>query len=156
MKRRSVFILIILLLVCFAISFYPKSGYYPIENTMNLTSLMIPFDQFNINTTLYCSDLTFQDRYQLEFLQLSRFPLNQLFHQPSIQSSAHPSSQHQLPYFYSLWKTSAHLPRLMTPCEHRLYINLLKRFDEVCRQYSIEYMITAGTLLGSYRNHGKL
>lgn len=148
-------LLTIFLFTLFTVAFYQKSANSSMRKTINLTSLMVPFEDFNTNATLYCSDLTFQDRYQLEFLQLSHFPLHQHFDQPSIQQHSHPSSHPQLPYFYSLWKTSSLLPRLMTPCEHRLYINLLKRFDEVCRRHNVEYMISYGTLLGSYRNHGK-
>jgi hypothetical protein len=61
----------------------------------------------------------------------------------------------ELPYFYSLWKTSSLLPRLMTPCEHQVYVKLMKTFDQICQKNDIKYMISHGTLLGSYRNHGK-
>jgi hypothetical protein len=61
----------------------------------------------------------------------------------------------KLPYSYSLWKTSSLLPRLITPCEHQVYIKLLDTFNQICQIYDIEYMITSGTLLGSYRYHGK-
>jgi len=43
----------------------------------------------------------------------------------------------------------------MTPCQHQVYIHLLRTFDEICQEHHIEYMISHGTLLGSYRNHGK-
>jgi len=125
--------------------------------TFNLTSLMIPFEQINRNSTFSCSEVTLRNRYQLEFEQLEYYRLNQFYEQPSINrhSNQYNIPLPQLPYFYSLWKTSSLLPRLITPCEHHVYIKLIKIFDEISQQNAIEYMIIYGTLLGSYRNHGK-
>lgn len=123
----------------------------------NLTSLMMPFTRLERNSTFYCSEVTLQNRYKLEFQQLEKYDSNQFYKQPPMSVRSKEYNQEflpQLPYFYSLWKTSSILPRLMTPCEHQIYIYLLKTFDEICRKNDIEYMISYGTLLGSYRNHG--
>lgn len=125
----------------------------------NLTSLMTPFEHLDQRSTYGCSEMTLQDRYKVEFHQLERYHLHQLYKQPIVNSHSKPfitSTPSELPYFYSLWKTSSLLPRLMTPCEHQLYIKLLKTFDQICQKNDIEYMISHGTLLGSYRNHGEI
>ncbi len=124
----------------------------------NLTSLMIPFKHMNQKSTFGCSEMTLYDRYKLEFHQLGHYHLQQSYQQPTINRHSQQSMTStwpELPYFYSLWKTSSLLPRLLTPCEHQLYIRLLKTFDQICQKNNIEYMISHGTLLGSYRNHGK-
>jgi hypothetical protein len=127
--------------------------------TSNLTSLMVPFELMNQSSTFCCSTVTLQDRYKLEFQQLEYYRLSQSYEQPSINRH---SEQYmvptlpELPYFYSLWQTSKVLPRLITPCEHQVYVKLMKIFDQICRKNDIEYMISYGTLLGSYRNHGKI
>lgn len=133
--------------------------YFPDKTIIcDLTSFMIPFERINRNSTFSCSEATLKDQYKLEFQQLKHYRLNQTYEQPIINSLIKQyitSGLPKLPYFYSLWKTSSLLPRLMTPCEHQVYINLLKTFDQICQKNNIEYMISHGTLLGSYRNHGK-
>src|SRR5579863_5734202 len=52
--------------------------------TSNLTSLMIPFEHMNRNSTLCCSEDTLQDRYKLEFQQLEHYHLSQSYEQPPI------------------------------------------------------------------------
>ncbi|CAF0877279.1 unnamed protein product [Rotaria sordida] len=117
---------------------------------------MVPLTHMERNSTYYCSEFTLQIRYELEFQQLEHYDLSLSYEQPLMSKRLQrqeESALPQLPYFYSLWKTSSILPRLMTPCEHQVYVHLMKTFDEICRKNDIEYMITYGTLLGSYRNH---
>ena len=58
-----------------------------------------------------------------------------------------------IPYDYEHWQSSPLIPRLVTKCEHKLMMQLLKRFDQLTKKYSLEYMMTDGTLLGSWRHH---
>ena len=126
--------------------------------TISLTSMMTSLKRWNRNSTFSCSEATLRERYKLELQQLTRYHLRQLYIQPTMRKYAEQSMTSvlpKLPYFYSFWNTSALLPRLMTPCEHQVYVKLMRTFDQLCRQNNIEYMISHGTLLGSYRNHGK-
>lgn len=59
----------------------------------------------------------------------------------------------RLPYRYSHWKSSSTLPRRLTKCEHMLVMHLLLIIDRICRIYRIPYMMSDGTLLGSWRHH---
>lgn len=60
---------------------------------------------------------------------------------------------HRLPYRYSLWQSSSILPRRLTPCEHLLAMHLLIIIERICRKNRIEFMMSDGTLLGSWRHH---
>lgn len=125
---------------------------------VSLSSSMKPFEHWNRSSTFCCSETTLGERYRLESQQLAHYRLRQPIIQPTMKKYAEQSMMSvlpELPYFYSFWKTSELLPRLMTPCEHQVYAKLMKAFDQLCRQNNIEYMISHGTLLGSYRNHGK-
>ncbi|CAM4907648.1 unnamed protein product [Rotaria socialis] len=130
--------------------FYRHFEHFPqISTISNLTSLMVPFEHLERNATFSCSELTLQSRYKLEFQQLEHYDLNQSYKQPPMSIRSKQQNQTdlpQLPYFYSLWKTASILPRLITPCEHQVYINLLKTFDQICRQGGVEYMISYGTI----------
>jgi hypothetical protein len=53
-----------------------------------------------------------------------------------------------IPYDYDTWQSSPIMPRLVTKCEHNLMMQLLKRFDQLAKKYSLEYMMIDGTLLG--------
>lgn len=125
----------------------------------NLTLLMTSFESIGKNTTFSCSFESLRLRYELEYEQLQHFQLGQIYTTADISQRSQKnfiSSLPQLPYFYSLWKSSQLLPRIMTACQHQVYIQLLREFDNVCRQNDVEYIISHGTLLGSYRNHGKI
>ncbi|CAF0857083.1 unnamed protein product [Rotaria sp. Silwood1] len=158
MKKRL--LIAIFILVACQLSLMLTHQYFGYQlkksDMSNLTSLMIPFEQMTRNSTFCCSDVTLQEQYKMEFQQLEHYHLGQFYEQPTIHKH---SKQHiastlpELPYFYSLWKTSPILPRLITPCEHQVYVKLMKTFDEICQANGIEYMISYSTLLGSYRNH---
>ena len=57
-----------------------------------------------------------------------------------------------IPYSYSEWRSSSLMPRLLTQCEHAIYMNLLSiLIERVFKKYNIQYMMIAATLLGKYR-----
>lgn len=154
----TIFIIIILQLPLILIYQYFESYSNDETKIVDLTSLMIPFEDMDKTSTFSCSNSTLHLQYQLEYQQLQHFRLGQIYEQPNINKSSKLysfSSLPQLPYFYSLWKSSPLLPRMLKPCQHQVYIQLLKTFHEVCEKNQIEYMISHGTLLGSYRNHGE-
>ena len=122
------------------------------SSTSDLTPLMTSFEEMSQNLTMDSSKSIFKQQYRFEYEQLQNYSLKQVFEEPSINQTSYP----KLPYFYSLWKTSSMLPRLITPDEHFLYIQLLNTFDLLSKKHSFEYFITFGTLIGSYRNHGKI
>ena len=62
-------------------------------------------------------------------------------------------SFHRIPYSYSKWKSSSILPRRLKPCEHLIAMHLLLILDFICQKNKIEYMMSDGTLLGSWRHH---
>lgn len=92
-------------------------------------------------------DLCLDMEYYLE--KEKSLPLSPLISAPSFNSG----KLLRLPYRYSQWKSSLIYPRLFTPCEHSLVMNLLIIIDEICREQNITYFITAGTLIGSLRHH---
>ncbi|CAF0924240.1 unnamed protein product [Rotaria sordida] len=61
--------------------------------------------------------------------------------------------QNIISYDYNNWQSTSLMPRLVTKCEHNLMMQLLKRFDQLTKKYSLEYMMIDGTLLGSWRHH---
>lgn len=62
-----------------------------------------------------------------------------------------------IPFFYSSWKSTNLMPRLISPCDHALTMYLLSLLiNHVFHKYRIEYMMMAGTLLGSYIRHDML
>ncbi|CAF3666911.1 unnamed protein product [Rotaria sp. Silwood1] len=71
------------------------------------------------------------------------------FNQPNKTSF----EQNIIPYDYDNWQSASSMPRLVTKCEHNLMMQLLKRFDQLTKKYSLEYMMIDGTLLGSWRHH---
>ncbi|CAF4390589.1 unnamed protein product, partial [Didymodactylos carnosus] len=60
----------------------------------------------------------------------------------------------QIPYFYSLWKDSPSLlPRALSPGEHDTTMSLIDVFQRLCNEHHITFMMSDGTLLGSWRHH---
>jgi len=73
---------------------------------------------------------------------------------PILQAPLLNSSRlNRLPYHYSQWKSSRLLPRRITPCEHNLLMRLLMIIERICRKHQITYMLSDGSLLGSWRHH---
>ncbi len=59
--------------------------------------------------------------------------------------------QESIPYFYSQWRSTPLMPRLLTRCEHAIYMDLLSiLIEHVFKKYNIKYMMMAATLLGKY------
>lgn len=56
----------------------------------------------------------------------------------------------KISYDYNTWQSTPLMPRLVTKCEHKLMMQLLKRFDQLATKYSLEYMMIDGTLLGKF------
>ncbi|CAF1415322.1 unnamed protein product [Adineta ricciae] len=95
------------------------------SSTSDLTPLRITFEEMSQHLSMDSSKLIFKQQYRYEYEQLQKYSLEQIYEEPSINETSYP----KLPYFYSLWKTSPMLPRLITPDEHYLYIQLLNIFD---------------------------
>ena len=73
---------------------------------------------------------------------------------PIVQSPAMNSSRlNRFPYRYSLWKSSLILVRRMSQCEHNLVMRLLMIIERICRLNDIPFMLSDGSLLGSWRHH---
>ncbi|CAF1045227.1 unnamed protein product [Didymodactylos carnosus] len=103
---------------------------------------MVPFEDMNRNSTFCCLKVTLQDRYKLEFQQLEHYRLSQFYEQPPINrhsKQCRVPELLELPYLCSLWKTASILPRLITACEHQVYVKLMKTFDQLCQLNDIEY-----------------
>lgn len=59
-----------------------------------------------------------------------------------------------IPYAYSQWRSTPLMPRLLTTCEHAIYIQLLNILVKyVFEKYNIPYMMMAATLLGKSSDH---
>lgn len=58
-----------------------------------------------------------------------------------------------LSYSYLTWKQSEVLPRQLSPCEHALIIRLIAIISDICFRHQITFLMTHGTLLGSWRHH---
>ena len=57
-------------------------------------------------------------------------------------------NENVIPYDYNTWQSTSIMPRMVSKCEHQLMMELLKRFDQLTKKYSLEYMMIDGTLLG--------
>jgi hypothetical protein len=54
-----------------------------------------------------------------------------------------------IPYLYSEWRSTSLLPRLLTPCEHAIHMDLLSiLIKHIFKKHNIQYMMMAATLLG--------
>lgn len=65
-----------------------------------------------------------------------------------VQPTAQFSDENVIPYDYNTWQSTSVMPRMVSKCEHKLMMELLKRFDRLAKKYSLEYMMIDGTLLG--------
>ena len=57
------------------------------------------------------------------------------------------------PFTYNYWYSTPDIKRGLNVEEHKQLMNLLQIIDEVFRANNITYMMSSGTLLGSYRHH---
>jgi hypothetical protein len=61
------------------------------------------------------------------------------------------SQQRTIPYGYSQWKSTSIMPRMLTPCEHAIFLHLLSvLIEHVFKKHNISYMMIAATLLGKF------
>ena len=111
----------------------------PTTATTSLPLLLFNFDDV-YSTGFNCHNQVHRQRRNHP---VSNLPTE--LHQPN-QSSTEPKT---IPYDYEAWRSAPLMPRLVTKCEHHLMMQLLKRFDQLTRKYSLEYMIIDGTLLGN-------
>lgn len=110
------------------------------NSTINRTDLSLTHLNF---LSIWCLEISTRSDYE------KYLPSNTILHSPSFQNE----KRTRIPYRYSLWKSSVDLPRRITPCEHLLIMRLLTIIDFICRRENIEFMISDGTLLGSWRHH---
>lgn len=67
-----------------------------------------------------------------------------------VQPTTGLSDENVIPYDYDTWRSTSIMPRMVSKCEHKLMMELLKRFDQLTKKYSLEYMMIDGTLLGKH------
>lgn len=80
--------------------------------------------------------------------------INEKLHNTSIEINP---TDNSIPYSYIFWRSSPLLPRLITQCEHAIYMNMLSLLIEhVFKKHNIPYMMMAASLLGSYTHHDML
>jgi hypothetical protein len=93
--------------------------------------------------SIWCLDMA----HRLDSEQ--RLPQSPILRAPLLNSAR----LNRLPYLYSQWKFSPLLPRRLTPCEHNLVMRLLMIIERICRKHNITFMLSDGSLLGSWRHH---
>jgi len=87
-------------------------------------------------------------RYERYCRQVDQRIKNEQISNVSIQLDPRNGS---IPYSYSQWRSTSLLPRLITPCEHAVYMDLLSiLIERVFKKHNIQYMMMAATLLGKY------
>ena len=88
-----------------------------------------------------------QSAYEKFCSEMNRRIANEHFSNDTIQLYINES----IPYWYSRWQSTSIMPRLLTPCEHGMYMHMLSLLIErVFSKYNIAYMMKAATLLGNY------
>jgi hypothetical protein len=96
---------------------------------------------------LFCAKV----QHQIEHENLSSLFQNNLqISQPNLNNNTRRQSI-EIPYHYSNWRSSSDLARRLTPCDHQLYMELLRYLDHLFRQHQISYMMMVGTLLGKIK-----
>jgi hypothetical protein len=112
--------------------------------TSSLPLLLLSFEDVNANR-FNCYEQTNHLRLHGKKNNKISFPTIEL-NQPNKTSF----ERRKIPYDYDTWTSSPSMPRLVTKCEHNLMMQLLNRFDQLTKKYSLEYMMTDGTLLGKF------
>lgn len=110
---------------------------YKIQN--NIEDEKLSVDHYS----LLCLDMAHLLDYEIYL------PESPIIHAPSINSTR----LYRLPYRYSQWKYSRNLTRRLTQCEHNIAMHLLMIIERICRKNKITFMLSDGSLLGSYRHH---
>jgi hypothetical protein len=139
--------LLLFIFICIFILILFKSSQYLISSsstTIHVILNNIKGEQTSTHSlSIYCLHM----RYRLDNEQY--LPKSPTLRAPSLNSTR----LHRLPYRYSQWKSSPLLPRRLTPCEHTLIMRLLIIIERMCRKHEITFMMSDGTLLGSWRHH---
>lgn len=100
---------------------------------------------FNSYGEVYLAPLN-ESQYNRFCLQVKR---SISLEKPSIISSELRPSNETIPYSYSRWQSITILPRLISPCEHAIFMHLLSLLvKHVFKKYNIQYMMMSATLLG--------
>lgn len=147
MRRRSslLYLFLLIVLIVWKCSYYNPSVS---QVTMTIPSQTLLISQMES----FCTEV--EREIERESLNLSKSDAKLLSTQ-EIRVNFTQSDRRQskeIPYFYSLWRSSPKLRRRLAPCDHRLFMELLSVFDQFCRRYSIKYFMSDGTLLGKCDN----
>lgn len=125
---RYLFLLIItsLCLISFlSLSYRLFSNSCPCENTHSIPSNLTRYER-------YCQQI--DQRIRTERISTIPVQLN---------------PQKSIPYYYSQWHSTPLMPRVLIPCEHAIYMDLLSiLIERVFKKHNIQYMMMAATLLG--------
>ena len=154
LRRRSAFFVVLFVVLLFFCSiefvrredFLSRHSVHFSRHLWTIDSNEIPRENETSldDLSFWCLDLP--SRLQSERLCSSVPPV---FHAPQWSSG----ELHRLPYRYSLWQSSSSLRRRLSACEHLLAMHLLIIIERICRKNEIEFMMSDGTLLGSWRHH---
>ena len=128
---RCWFIFMTIAFIFFALSRRPITEQH--DRTSYVYSPVASFSRNESRYDRYCTELN-------RSIALER--------RPTFTVEISPSNSN-IPYFYSQWKSSKLMPRLISTCDHALTMYLLSLLiDHVFHKYNIPYMMMAATLLG--------
>lgn len=113
------------------------------RRTVNTSSLMFQDTIGKDDLTIWCLEM----EYRLNFENHS------FISQLVVYGPRNNNGLYRFPYRYLHWKSSSILPRALSQCEHSILMRLLMTIDRICRNEKIIYMMSHGTLLGSWRHH---
>ncbi|CAF0716465.1 unnamed protein product [Adineta steineri] len=126
---------------------------YKTELNLSTTTISLPIlllDSKDVyHNRFNCYERTNRQRLYRKKTNKTRSNITMELNQPNITLF----ERNTIPYDYDIWQSAPTMPRLVSKCEHNLMMQLLKRFDQLTKKYSLEYMIIDGTLLGSWRHH---
>ena len=117
---------------------------------INFTVTTTPFSLLSLK-----SDDVHHDRFtcyeQMHHQRLNRKAMRRASPSPTVELNQPATTtfpRTPIPYDYNNWQSAPLMPRLVTKCEHNLMMQLLQRFDQLTKKYSLDYMMVDGTLLG--------
>lgn len=110
-----------------------------IRNTSSISLLSLSAKDFRRYHRFKCDEQRYQRREKINTSTTIEL----------IQPRKTSFNENIIPYDYNTWQSTSIMPRMVSKCEHRLMMELLRRFDQLTKKYSLEYMMTDGTLLGN-------
>jgi hypothetical protein len=114
---------------------------------ISIPLLIISYKEYSIPYEHVPSILSNETQYQRYCRQLDQRIHNEQI--PTIPIQLDP--RESIPYSYSQWRSTLLLPRLLTRCEHAVYMDLLSILvEDVFKKHNIQYTMMAATLLGKY------